>query len=113
MKTLKKILATVLVSSLLLSCSLEYKAKSRLETYVKSVVADPDFSIEDKEVRWSTDSICIIHYKLRSRNVFGGWELEDEEYVLLRDRSGVLFEMSLNATKYEEISVFIDGWKRV
>lgn len=80
------------------SCSFKHKADSRLKSYVASVIADPDFSIEEKEFVWDDDSLCIIDFKLRARNAFGGYVLNDYEYVLVRN-NGITYEQLINTEK--------------
>lgn len=70
---------------LLSSCSFKHEADSRLNSYVASVIPDPNFSIEDKRVEWDDDSVCIIDFRLRARNAFGGYAMENCEYILVRE----------------------------
>lgn len=91
----------VLLLSLVLifgACSFKQKADSRIKNYVSSVIPDPDFSIEDKETEWEDDSLCIIDFKLRAKNIFGGYEITDYEYVLVRSNSET-FEVLINIKK--------------
>jgi len=47
---------------------------------MKSIVADPEQSIEDKTFVWNDDSLCIIEFNLRARNKTGGYELTKYQY---------------------------------
>ena len=81
----------ILLSLLLLiaSCSFQNEAEKRLPAYMKSVVADPEQSIEDKTFVWSDDSLCIIEFKLRARNENGGYELTTYQYYLVKGDTAI------------------------
>ena len=81
-----------------------------MDSYIRTVVADPECNIEDKSVVWSNDSICIIRCKIRARNKFGGWVLDDYEYATIKESNDNTYEVLID--KYRLVSVFIDFWKK-
>lgn len=66
------------------SGSIENKAKEQLEKTVKEFAKDPSsISINNLEVIFSDDSICIFNFKLSGRNGFGLISTKNCEYVYL------------------------------
>ncbi len=83
---MKRIFLLLLTATLLFTaCSFKDKAERRLNGYLSSIVADPDFSIEEKEIAYEDGSLCIIQFKLRAKNAFGGYVFSKCEYILSRE----------------------------
>ena len=77
---MKRINVLLLLIVFLWSCSSSNEAERRLPLYMKSIVADPEQTIEDKSFVWNEDSLCIIEFTLRARNETGGYELTKYQY---------------------------------
>ena len=87
----------VIISLLGTSCSFEQKAYSRIESYMRDKIADPNLLVEQKETVWNEDGVCIVDFKLRYQNKYGGYELTDYEYILLKNRrDNSLYETAIN-----------------
>ena len=92
---MKTIVFFSLLVVLFTSCSFEDKTKRRLPDYMKTVVADPEQSIEDETIIWSDDSLCIIEFNLRARNENGGYELSKYQYFLIKCDKGTFESANL------------------
>ena len=94
----RNIILLAALAMMMAACSFKQKANSRLKSYVASTIPDPGFSIIEKEYIWDDDSLCIIDFKMRVRNVYGGYEFKNGEYILVRE-NGVTYEHLINTDK--------------
>lgn len=91
------------VSFSLVSCEgFESKAKKQLKETMMEMAKNPDtFKIENEEVLYSNDSLCIIHFTGKSQNGFGGWDSTPFEYVMVRGKKEIVREMIIDLTKVD------------
>ena len=76
----------ILSTFFLISCSkgLENEAKLQMEKTMKELAKDPSsVQISNVDIKYSNDSICIIHAKFSGKNGFGGVGSNEIEYVYL------------------------------
>jgi hypothetical protein len=84
---MKKIMFMLIVSFVIfVSCKtpIERKAKKQLRETMYSLAKNPDsYKIHDTEIKYHTDSLCIIHCDCSGQNGFGGYNRSKIEYIYL------------------------------
>ena len=93
MKNMKKIIFYLLITLVisLVSCksSIERKAEKQLHNTLYSLAKNPDpYKINSSEVKYQTDSLCIIHCNCSGQNGFGGYTRSTYEYIYMLGEDG-------------------------
>lgn len=73
----------------LTSCqeSLESEAKKQLKTTMKELLKDPDSAtLTNVQTAYSSDSVCVIYFDCKAKNVFGGYSSSSMEYIYCIDK---------------------------
>lgn len=81
----------IVAATILVSCksSIERKAEKQLHNTLYSLAKNPDtYKINSSEVKYHTDSICIIHCNCSGQNGFGGYSRSTYEYIYMLDEDG-------------------------
>lgn len=82
------ILFVVIITALLSACSghsLDSQARERAKTHIKNVLSDrvKKYDIQDIEIVYSGDSLCVIQYKLDGENFSGEKANISMEYYIM------------------------------
>lgn len=82
------VLAIAFVGTLASCNSFEREAKEQMEKTMKELAKNPDtFKITDVETMFSNDSTCVLHFKTKGQNGFGGWSAGNYEYVYIKSKN--------------------------
>lgn len=103
-----KILLLSIVFCTLFGCSngsFEDVAIGSIKPIMELVVNDPkSVIIQDVKTIISNDSLCVIHFLLKSKNRFGGYEANRMEYVCVKsdDEGGSIYCLPIFLDIYNE-----------
>ncbi|MBO5024783.1 MAG: hypothetical protein J6C86_01405 [Bacteroidaceae bacterium] len=86
-KTILSLLLAVMTVGIFTSCdSLEGKAKKQMEKSIKKIARNPkSVNVSDVKTVVLNDTLCILSCKVRAENRYGGYDISELEYYLLKD----------------------------